>query len=69
MAHGEIPPVLMYHSVGPNRQPSPWAVTVESFAAQMRWLRKRGLKGVAMRELFCCAEGRCSPVPGWAHFR
>lgn len=46
-----IPPALMYHSV--TNDPldrSPWAVHVDRFEQQMRWLSRRGLKGVSMRE-------------------
>jgi peptidoglycan/xylan/chitin deacetylase (PgdA/CDA1 family) len=46
------PMVLMYHSVEPYTS-DPFQVTVSParFEAQMRWLRRRGLRGVSMREL------------------
>lgn len=42
----------MYHSVTPYEE-DPYLVTVspERFDQQMRWLRKRGLKGTSMRDL------------------
>lgn len=46
-----IPPVLMYHSVADDPlDRSPWAVHVDRFEQQMRWLSRRGLKGASMRE-------------------
>ena len=44
--------VLMYHSVEPYTS-DPYQVTVrpDRFDRQMRWLRRRGLRGVSMREL------------------
>jgi peptidoglycan/xylan/chitin deacetylase (PgdA/CDA1 family) len=47
-----MPLVLMYHSVEAY-QADPYQVTVrpERFAQQLRWLRRRGLRGVGMREL------------------
>jgi peptidoglycan/xylan/chitin deacetylase (PgdA/CDA1 family) len=52
MYSGAIPVVLMYHSVTPYQE-DPYLVTVkpERFDQQMRWLRKRGLRGASMREL------------------
>ena len=46
------PLVLMYHSVEAYDQ-DPYRVTVRPwrFARQLRWLRRRGLRGVAMSEL------------------
>lgn len=45
-------PVLMYHSVAPYDQ-DPYSVTVRParFEQQLRWLHRRGLQGVSMREL------------------
>lgn len=47
-----LPLVLMYHSVEPY-QADPYQVTVHPrrFDRQLRWLRRRGLRGVAMNEL------------------
>jgi len=49
---GRIPLVLMYHSVTPYTA-DPYLVTVspQRFEQQMRWLSRRGLRGVSMREL------------------
>jgi peptidoglycan/xylan/chitin deacetylase (PgdA/CDA1 family) len=48
----KVPPVLMYHSVTPDRgDRSPWAVHVARFDQQMGWLRRRGFRGASMREL------------------
>jgi peptidoglycan/xylan/chitin deacetylase (PgdA/CDA1 family) len=46
------PLALMYHSVTANGD-DPYHITVSPrrFAAQMRWLRRSGLRGVSMREL------------------
>ncbi len=46
------PYVLMYHSVSTYRD-DPYLITVKPrrFEAQMRWLRRRGMRGVSMREL------------------
>jgi peptidoglycan/xylan/chitin deacetylase (PgdA/CDA1 family) len=47
-----LPAVLMYHSVAPYEQ-DPYLVTVRParFEQQLRWLRRRGLRGTSMREL------------------
>src|SRR3954465_10842670 len=47
-----MPLVLMYHSVQPY-ETDPYQVIVDPgrFARQMRRLRRRGLRGVSMREL------------------
>ena len=47
-----MPLVLMYHSVEPY-QADPYQVTVHPrrFDRQLRWLRRRGLRGVSMSEL------------------
>jgi len=49
---GAMPAVLMYHSVSPYAQ-DPYLVTVSPprFAEQMRWLARRGLRGVSVAEL------------------
>ena len=50
---GSAPPmVLMYHSVTPYEQ-DPYGITVSParFERQMRWLRRRGLRGVSMSAL------------------
>jgi peptidoglycan/xylan/chitin deacetylase (PgdA/CDA1 family) len=51
--------VLMYHSVEPHRW-DPYRVTVrpERFEAQLRWLRRRGLRGTSMRELLRAGDPR-----------
>jgi peptidoglycan/xylan/chitin deacetylase (PgdA/CDA1 family) len=51
--------VAMYHSVSPYEQ-DPYLVTVtpERFDRQMRWLRRRGLRGVSVSELMAaCRNG------------
>jgi peptidoglycan/xylan/chitin deacetylase (PgdA/CDA1 family) len=47
-----LPLVLMYHSVEPYDS-DPYQVTVrpQRFDRQLRWLRRRGLRGVSMGEL------------------
>jgi peptidoglycan/xylan/chitin deacetylase (PgdA/CDA1 family) len=47
-----VPLVLMYHSIEAYRS-DPFQVTVHPrrFERQMRWLHRRGLRGVAIREL------------------
>jgi peptidoglycan/xylan/chitin deacetylase (PgdA/CDA1 family) len=49
---GGMPVVLMYHSVASADQ-DPYLVTVSParFEQQMRWLRRRGLRGTSVREL------------------
>jgi peptidoglycan/xylan/chitin deacetylase (PgdA/CDA1 family) len=45
-------PVLMYHSVTDHgNESSLWTVRLERFEQQMNWLRRRGRKGVSMREI------------------
>ncbi|QEU97626.1 polysaccharide deacetylase family protein [Streptomyces kanamyceticus] len=49
----------MYHSVE-NASEDPYRITVspQRLDAQLRWLRRRGLRGVSMRELMeACARG------------
>jgi putative peptidoglycan lipid II flippase len=46
-----MPIVYMYHAVDADGDPYRIAVTPERFAAQMRWLQRRGLRGTSMREL------------------
>jgi hypothetical protein len=58
--HGRVPFALMYHSVTAYSS-DPYAVTVtpETFAHQMAWLRRCGLRGVSMRDLLAAtAAGR-----------
>jgi peptidoglycan/xylan/chitin deacetylase (PgdA/CDA1 family) len=49
---GGMPVIWMYHSVAPHEQ-DPYQVTVrpERFEQQMRWLRRRGRRGVSVREM------------------
>jgi peptidoglycan/xylan/chitin deacetylase (PgdA/CDA1 family) len=51
--------ILMYHSVDPYTE-DPYRVTVrpERFERQLRWLRRRGLRGVSMRELRAAGDPR-----------
>jgi peptidoglycan/xylan/chitin deacetylase (PgdA/CDA1 family) len=47
-----MPPILMYHSVTPDRHDrSPWTVHIERFDQQMRWLHQRGFRGTSIRDL------------------
>jgi peptidoglycan/xylan/chitin deacetylase (PgdA/CDA1 family) len=49
---GGMPPLLMYHSVS-SYQPDPFQLIVSParFEQQMRWIRRRGLRGVSVRDL------------------
>jgi peptidoglycan/xylan/chitin deacetylase (PgdA/CDA1 family) len=61
-----MPLVLMYHSVEPYTE-DPYQVTVSPrrFERQLRWLRRRGLRGVSMRELLAARRaGRGSGLVG-----
>lgn len=63
---GRAPWTLMYHSVGDTRD-DPYLVTVapDRLAGQLRWLSRRGLTGVSMRELLAAhAEGRADRLVG-----
>jgi peptidoglycan/xylan/chitin deacetylase (PgdA/CDA1 family) len=47
-------PILMYHEVGPHRRGSRlnhWRVLPEDFAAHLDLLGRRGIRGVALRDL------------------
>lgn len=60
------PMVLMYHSIAP-RADDPYLVTVDParFTRQVRWLRRRGLRGVAMRDLLAArATGSATGLVG-----
>ena len=61
-----IPLVLMYHSVSPyDEDPYEVTMTPQRFEQQMRWLRRRGLRGVSMGELLgAAAEGRARGLVG-----
>jgi peptidoglycan/xylan/chitin deacetylase (PgdA/CDA1 family) len=54
------PVVLMYHSVAPYAE-DPYQVTVspQRFEQQMRWLDRRGLRGVSMAELLAARRHHC----------
>ncbi|MEU9453584.1 polysaccharide deacetylase family protein [Streptomyces sp. NPDC048277] len=59
---GPVPWVAMYHSVG-DRSDDPYRVTVtpDRLERQLRWLRRRGLRGVPIAELLAArarGEGR-----------
>lgn len=61
-----IPLVWMYHSIA-NCDEDPYEVTMspQRFEKQMRWLRRRGLRGVSMGELLqASAEGRSRRLVG-----
>ena len=55
-----MPLVLMYHSVSPyDEDPHEVTMTPQRFERHMRWLRARGLRGVAVAELLSeRADGR-----------
>ncbi|WP_333737912.1 polysaccharide deacetylase family protein [Streptomyces sp. IBSBF 2806] len=57
-----VPWVAMYHSVGDcSEDPYRVTVTPERLEKQLRWLRRRGLRGVSMAELLAArarGEGR-----------
>lgn len=54
------PIVLMYHSVAPHEE-DPYRVTVSPhrFGLQMRWLDRRGLRGVSIAELLDASSRQC----------
>ncbi|MEU2283141.1 polysaccharide deacetylase family protein [Streptomyces sp. NPDC013178] len=59
---GPVPWVAMYHSVG-DCSDDPYRITVtpERLDRQLAWLRRRGLRGVSLRDLFAArarGEGR-----------
>ena len=57
VAAGRIPLILMYHSIT-TYTADPYLVTVspQRFEEQMRWLRRRGLRGVSIRELLSARQ-------------
>ncbi|MFJ6215821.1 polysaccharide deacetylase family protein [Streptomyces sp. NPDC092296] len=60
------PWTLMYHSVD-HYEEDPYLLTVtpERFVRQMRWLRRRGLRGVGIAELLAAhAAGRAADLVG-----
>lgn len=54
------PVVFMYHSIAPYTE-DPYQVTVSPlrFEQQMRWLDRRGLRGVSMAELLAARRQHC----------
>ena len=54
---GRMPAIAMFHSVSPYDE-DPYLVTVtpERFDRQMRWLRRRGLRGVSVGELMSASR-------------
>ena len=54
---GGMPAIAMFHSVSPHDE-DPYLVTVtpERFDRQMRWLRRRGLRGVSVGELMAASR-------------
>lgn len=61
-----IPLVWMYHSIA-EYDVDPYEVTMHPsrFEKQMRWLRRRGLRGVSMQELLAAkAQGRARGLVG-----
>jgi peptidoglycan/xylan/chitin deacetylase (PgdA/CDA1 family) len=55
-----MPVILMYHSITPYEQ-DPYQVTVSPprFEQQMRWLRRRGLRGASVREVLDARASGC----------
>jgi peptidoglycan/xylan/chitin deacetylase (PgdA/CDA1 family) len=50
------PPILMYHAIAPvEENPTGLSVSQRRFEAQMRYLKRRGLRGVSVRELLRAA--------------
>lgn len=62
-----IPPVLMYHSISPSRQPDPHHLRVHParLDRHLRLLRRLGLRGVSLRELLAAYDrGRAAGLVG-----
>lgn len=61
-----MPLVWMYHSIAPyDEDPYEVTMTPQRFEKQMRWLRRRGLRGVSMAELLRArAEGNAGRLVG-----
>lgn len=61
-----VPLVWMYHSIAPyDEDPYEVTMTPHRFESQMRWLRRRRLRGVSMQELLrASAEGRARGLVG-----
>src|SRR5229473_1820999 len=57
---GSMPVILMYHSIAPYEH-DPYQVTVSParFEQQMRWLRRRGLRGASVREVLDARASGC----------
>jgi peptidoglycan/xylan/chitin deacetylase (PgdA/CDA1 family) len=55
-----MPVILMYHSIAPYDQ-DPYQVTVSParFEQQMRWLRRRGLRGASVQEVLDARASGC----------
>lgn len=50
--HHAPPLILMYHSISPyDEDPFEVTITPHRFEQQMRWLSRRGLRGISVREL------------------
>jgi peptidoglycan/xylan/chitin deacetylase (PgdA/CDA1 family) len=46
------PVILMYHAIGsPGERPGRYIVPAERFAAQLRWLRRRGYQPIRLEEI------------------
>lgn len=61
-----MPLVWMYHSIATyDEDPYEVTMTPQRFEKQLRWLRRRGLRGVSMGELLhAAAEGRARRLVG-----
>jgi len=60
------PPILMYHAIAPVAgDPNRICVSPRRFEAQMRYLKRRGWRGVSVRELLRAADaGRAGGLVG-----
>lgn len=61
-----LPLILMYHAIGTvDRDPNLLCVTPDRFAAQMTWLKRHGLRGVAVGTLLSALRtGRARGMVG-----
>lgn len=61
-----IPLVWMYHSIAPyDEDPYEVTMTPQRFEQQLRWLRRRGMRGVSMGELLAATtQGRARGLVG-----
>src|SRR5260370_37452503 len=59
---GSMRVILMYRSIAPyEHDPSQATVRPARFEQQMRWLRRRGLRGASVREVLDARASGCGP--------